>query len=238
MIQLNLLPDLKKEFLKAQKAKGVVISVSILVTLGAIGLSVLLFVYVTFVQQLQINLASGEIETQMKQLKDIPDVDKYLTIQNQLAALPALHSDKGNYSRMLDFLSTLNPGAPNSMELSNLQLSTVDKSIIFSGTTHNYRSFNIFVDTLKNAEVSYLVGGQGDPVTEKMFDSVKVQNSGFNRSGANSVVGFTVKTVYKDSVFAVGNTNMTINVPNITTTPSVVDSPKPTSDQNNTPEGQ
>ncbi len=225
MIQLNLLPDLKKEFLKAQKAKALVIAISIFVTLGAFALSALLFVYVTFVQQFQINLASDEISKKMQQLKAIPDVDKYLTVQNQLAALPGLHDSKGLYSRLYDFLGVLNPSAPNNVTLSDLRVITADKTIIFTGTTTSYQTLNTFVDTLKNASTSYKANGQGDFVSDKMFEQVLVQTADIIRSNNATVVGFTVKTTYHESMFDVRNTEMTAKVPNITTTPSVTQSP-------------
>jgi hypothetical protein len=227
MIQLNLLPDLKKEFINAQKAKGAVISMSILVTLGALGLSALLFVYVTFVQQLQINLASENIKRELQELKNVQDVDKYLTIQNQLKSLPDLHSTKGINSRLFSFLGVLNPSAPNNVNLSSLQMVNPDKSIIFTGTTANFETLNVFVDTLKNAQVTYKVGGQGDPVSEKIFNLVLIQNSGLAKVGAQSSVSFTVKGIFRESVFSASNTDVVASVPNITTTPSVTQSPKP-----------
>lgn len=227
MIQLNLLPDLKKEFIKAQKTKALVITVSIFVTLGALGLSALLFVYVTFIQQFQSNLATDDITKKEQQLKGITDIDKYLTVQNQLASLPDLHNQKGMYSRLFDFLSAMNPSAPNNVTLSDLRLLTDDKTIIFTGTTASFQTLNTFADTLKNVEITYKEGGQGDPKTSKMFNQVLVQTADIVRANNQTLVGFTVKTTYKDPVFDVRNTDMTAKVPNITTTPSVTQSPNP-----------
>src|SRR5689334_10754914 len=109
MIQLNLLPDLKKEFIRAQKNKSLVISSSILVTLGALGLSALLFVYVTFAQQVQISLVTDDISKKADELSKVKDINKYLTIQNQLSSIGQLHNDKGIYSRLFDFFNVLNP---------------------------------------------------------------------------------------------------------------------------------
>lgn len=225
MIQLNLLPDLKKEFIQSQKTKALVITISVFVVLGSIGLSVLLFVYVTFVQQFQISLATDDITHKEQQVKGITDIDKYLTVQNQLARLPELHSGKGIYSRLFDFLGVLNPSAPNNVTLSDLRLVTDDKSIVFTGTTASFQTLNTFVDTLKNAQVSYKAGGQGDKVTDKMFDQVLVQSADIVRGNGQSVVGFTVNTTYHDAVFDAANTDMTAKVPTITTTSSVTQSP-------------
>lgn len=226
MIQLNLLPDLKKDFIQSQKTKGLVISSSILVTIGAVGVSILLFAYVTFVQQLQINLATDSIKEKQTQLTAIADVSKYLTIQSQLAALPELHNAKGSYSRLFDYLGVLNPSAPNNINLSNLQLDATARTLVLTGTTGSFETLNVFVDTLKNADISYKVEGQGDAVKEKMFAQVLIQNSGLSRTGSQTLVSFVVKIVYSPSIFDVRNTDITATVPNITTTQSVTQSPQ------------
>lgn len=225
MIQLNLLPDLKKEFLKAQKTKSLVISVSILVTVVTLGLSALLFVYVTFLQQVQINLATDDIKAKETQLKGIADINKYLTVQSQLASLPTLHSTKGAYSRLFDYLGVINPGAPNNVNLSNMQITAEGQAIALTGTTASFETLNIFVDTLKNAEVTFTPEGQPEKQTRKMFDQVLVQSSGFARVGSQNMVSFSIKTIYNASAFDVLSTGVTASVPNITTTQSVTQSP-------------
>ncbi|HKX23632.1 MAG TPA: hypothetical protein VJM46_00185, partial [Candidatus Saccharimonadales bacterium] len=155
MIQLNLLPDIKKEYINAQKTRALVMSSSILVTIVAVGLAILMFVYVTFLQQLQITLATNDIKDKERQVNSVQDLSKYLTVQNQLAALPELHANKGVYSRLLSFLPVLNPNAPSNITLTKLQLVALDKQVNFTGSTASFESLNVFVDTLRNAEVSY-----------------------------------------------------------------------------------
>ncbi len=225
MIQLNLLPDIKKEFINAQKTRALVMSTSIIVTLVAVGLSVLLFVYVTFLQQLQVTLATTDIKSKEQQLSGVQDLSKYLTIQNQLAALPELHAGKGIYSRLLNFLPVLNPISPNNIALSRLQLAANDKQVTFTGSTGSFESLNVFVDTLRNAQVAYK-DASSQPQTTKMFETVYVQNSAIDKSGGKSGVSFTVTGTYRDAVFDAHNTEMNASVPNIKTSQSVTESPK------------
>ncbi len=225
MIQLNLLPDIKKEYINAQKTRALVMSTSIVVTLVAVGLSVLLFVYVTFLQQLQITLATNDIKSKEQQLNGVQDLSKYLTIQNQLAALPDLHANKGVYSRLLSFLPVLNPNSPNNVALSRLQLASNDKSVVFTGTTASFESLNVFVDTLRNAQVTYK-DSSGQQETSKMFETVFVQNSAIDKSNGKSNVSFTVQVTYVDAVFDAHNTEPAASVPNIKTSQSVTESPK------------
>ncbi len=232
MIQLNLLPDIKKEFINAQKTRAVVMSSSILVTIVAVGLAVLMFVYVTFLQQLQITLATNDIKEKDKQLNSVQDLSKYLTIQNQLASLPELHAGKGVYSRLLSFLPVLNPNAPNNVALTKLQLVALDKQVNFTGSTASFESLNVFVDTLRNAEVAYK-DSSAQQQKSKMFESIMVQNSNIDRLNGKSSVSFTVIAQYVEPAFDAHNTDVTASVPNIKTSQSVTESPKLFSSQGN-----
>lgn len=232
MIQLNLLPDIKKEFINAQKTRAVVMSSSILVTIVAVGLAVLMFVYVTFLQQLQITLATNDIKDKEKQLNSVQDLSKYLTIQNQLAALPELHAGKGVYSRLLAFLPVLNPSAPNNVALTKLQLVALDKQVNFTGTTASFESLNVFVDTLRNAEVTYK-DSSAQQQKSKMFESVMVQNSNIDKLNGKSSVSFTVIAQYVEPAFDAHNTDVTASVPNIKTSQSVTENPKLFSSEGN-----
>ncbi len=227
MIQLNLLPDVKKEYLKSQKAKALVISSSIFITLGAVGLVVLLFLYTVLVQQLQITLTTNDIKKKSDELNSIQDIGKYLTVQNQLKVLPELHDQKGVYSRLLNFLPVMNPSPPNNVQLSILNVVSADKSVLFTGTTATFESLNVFVETLNNVQASYKEPGSDQAKTEKIFDSVAVQSSSLGRVNNVSTVTFTIRATYKEAVFDARNTDVNASVPTIQTTSSLNDSPKP-----------
>ena len=238
MIQLNLLPDLKKEYIKSQKTKGLVVSVSIVTTIVAVGLSVAMLLYINFVQQIQINVIDDDIKNKTAELKNIPNLDKYLTIQNQLAALPDLHRNKGYYSRLFDFLTVMNPSPPNSVTISNLEVDVINKTIGFSGTAGSYESMNVFVDTLKNVEVSYNQPGATEQTKEKLFTQVLVQSSSLSKVGDKDRASFTIATTYQENVFMADLTDVKASVPSITTTPSVTEAPAPTQLFNSNSGGQ
>lgn len=225
MIQLNLLPDIKKEYINAQKTRALVMSSSILVTIVAVGLAILMFVYVTFLQQLQITLATNDIKDKERQVNSVQDLSKYLTVQNQLAALPELHANKGVYSRLLSFLPVLNPNAPSNITLTKLQLVALDKQVNFTGSTASFESLNVFVDTLRNAEVSYK-DSSSQQQKSKMFQTVMVQSSNIDKLNGKSTVSFTVIAQYVEPAFDAHNTDVTASVPNIKTSQSVTESPK------------
>ncbi len=213
MVQLNLLPDLKKEFLNAQKARNRVISLSILTIILAVGIAGLAAFYVYGVQTVQVALVNGDIAKKTKDLKATPEIDKYLTLQNQLAALPDLHSAKNVYSRLFGFLPTLNPSAPNSISLSSLQVSETAKSALFTGTAPTYEALGVFKDTLMHAKVTYQVAGETNKTSENLFQNVTVQSSGLGTTPTGKVVSFTINVDYDDAAFRTMNTNVEISVP-------------------------
>lgn len=227
MIQLNLLPDIKKEFINAQRARNTVISGSILTIIVALGVTVLAFLYVFFGQQLQFILVNNDIASQSKTLKGISDLGKYLTVQNQLAALPALHEDKTIYSRLFDYLPTLNPSAPNNMTLASLQVDESQNTVLFTGISPTFEALNVFKDTLQNAELSYQAKGASEAIKTKLFPKVIVESATLGRTNNQLLVNFSIRGTYDDGAFAATSTNVVLNVPNIQTTQSVLQSPKP-----------
>lgn len=227
MIQLNLLPDIKKEFIRAQRARNTVISMSILIILVAIGVSVLAALYVYAGQNIQIALANNDIASQSKQLKGINQLDKYLTIQNQLSALPSLHNSKTIYSRLFDYLPILNPSAPNSMTLQSLQVDAAQKTVLFTGNAPTFEALNVFKDTLQNAEIQYQPTNSNQTTKTKLFSKAVVEAATLGRTNNQLLVNFSVRGTYNAEVFAGTTTNAQLNIPNIQTTQSVLQSPKP-----------
>jgi len=223
MITLNLLPDVKIEYLRTKQVKAKVISIATLVTIVAVGLVVLVAGWVYGGQAIQKSYLSGEIKKHSAELQALPDINKYLTIQNQLANLTALHDGKNDFSRLLAFLPSLNPATPNNITLTNVDLtSSVDTGnmLTFQGEAKDYTGLNTFRDTLINAKVKY------DGKTEKLFDTVAVTSSSLEQ-GANGqpLVVFNISTTYNQYAFVYAAKDVSVVVPQITTTQSTQATP-------------
>src|SRR4051812_44902183 len=99
MIELNLLPDVKQEFVRAQRLKRVIIASMILVSIIAVGIVTVSVVYVYGVQTGRQFLADGNIKKENDQLKKDKNLTRNLTLQNQLVTVKGLHEEKGVFSR-------------------------------------------------------------------------------------------------------------------------------------------
>lgn len=222
MITLNLLPEVKLEYLRTRRLKAKVIGSAVLVTMIAIGLVILVAGWVYGAQALQKSYLTGEIEKNAKALKAIPDIEKYLTIQNQLANLSTLHADKNDFSRLLTFLPTLNPAAPRNVTLTNIELKSTDElnSLQFQGEAKDYTGLNTFRDTLANATLKY------DGKTEKLFTNVTISSSALEQGqGGTPVVTFNIDTTYNASAFLSSIKTPQVEVPQLNTTQSAQAAP-------------
>src|SRR4051812_16420863 len=112
-VQFNLLPDVKLEFAKQQRAKRFVYTISALASAAAIAVFIISFVSVNIFQKKLLDNAGKDITSYTQKIKSIPDLDKVLTIQNQLNSLPALHQQKHYTSRLFIYLPQITPTSVN-----------------------------------------------------------------------------------------------------------------------------
>lgn len=163
MISLNLLPDIKKDLLKVRRERNLVMMVSIVAVIGSLAVLGLLFLWMgaltglKMLDENKINSAKAKIET----AKTDEQLDKYLTIQNQLAQIDGLKGNQLVHSRLMDFLVQLNPAEPNNVFLRSVRLTadgdgeSADLTIEIEGNTGNFASLDVYKNTLASAKLIY-----------------------------------------------------------------------------------
>jgi len=119
MIEINLIPDVKQELIRAQRIRSNVIAGSVFIGIVSIAVVTLLAVYVFTVQAVRSGLADASIKQGSNELANVEDLSKTLTIQNQLTKISALNENKKIDSRIFDLLTAIIPPAPNNVQFSN-----------------------------------------------------------------------------------------------------------------------
>lgn len=224
MIELNLLPDVKKEFIKAQRTRNTVISSSIIITIGAGILTALLVSYVYVAQPLLISAQTSNIKKSADTLKAIPDIDKYLTVQNQLNNLDKLHDGLYVYSRAFTYLQQLNPSAPNNVAFSTVTFDKELKTLEIQGVARNFQGLNVFKNTLENASLSYKTGDTQSTIP--LFDQVVLQEASLASVNNVAVANFKFQLTYPDVAFLNTSTDVKLSVPSLTTSDADRNAPK------------
>lgn len=228
MVQLNLLPDIKLQYQKARRSQARVVSGAILVCIASAGAVVLAVLWVYGIQGLQKSQLTKSIDTKYNELRSIKDVDKYVTVQNQLANISGLHAKKIITSRIFDVMAKLNPKAPNNVRISALNIDTATMTITMDGETDTFTGLETFRDTLKNASLNYMTTGSSTQNTEPLFtpENITILSQGLSKTGDNkSIVSFRLSAQYNAKVFARDSTGVSIAVPNKETTQSKEDAP-------------
>lgn len=156
MVQFNLLPSVKLEYIKAIRTKRLVTTIAIVAAGAALGVLVLLYVNVNIIQKRHITNLTKDINTKVSELEAIDDIDKVLTVQNQLTSLTPLHEQKPATERILPYLSKL---TPQSASISQTTVDFTTNTTSITGTADNLVTVNKFIDTLKFTK--YKVGQDG-----------------------------------------------------------------------------
>jgi Tfp pilus assembly protein PilN len=161
MLQFNLLPDVKKEYIKAKRTKRLIFSIATISAAVAVVIVLLLFSIVQFAQKKSINDLTKDIESGISELKGVDDLDKILTIQNQLNSLPGLHESKPETSRLFNYLTQI---TPFDVKIGTVQINFVDNTIKIEGIAPSIASVNRFTDTIKFATYTSTSGTESQTV--------------------------------------------------------------------------
>lgn len=221
MIELNLLPDVKQEFVRAQRLKRVIISSMVLILAASVAVVVLLAIYVLAGQPLRKSLATQDIDQKAKELKNNKNLTRNLTLQAQLESLDQLHDQKNDLSRWLDFLTALNPAEPNNARLSNISIDTSTNSISFDANVRDYKAIAILVDTFRHARVSY-TDPEGVSQKKDLFKVVVMSQPSAGKDPTTGAQTGSAKFIieYEPEVLLWSVKNPVVSVPIEDTTPS------------------
>jgi hypothetical protein len=210
MIQFNLLPDVKLQLVKANRLKHTVSVVAIIAAGVALFIAVLLIITVDVVQKSHMNSLNTQITTLSGELKDTPNLDQVLTVQDEVNALPGLNSQLPVATRLSGFVSEL---TPSTATISTLNVNFQTNVITIAGSAGNLATINQFVDTLK---LSSYQASSSLP-TKNAFSDVVLSSFGYTSStGASYAITANVDpTIFSDAYGTVA-----LNVPNSTSTHS------------------
>jgi len=202
MIEINLVPDVKQELLKAQRVRSAVISIAIIVGVASIALVVLLAIWAFGVQTARGVISDNTIKTESQKLANVPDISNTLTIQNQLSLLSQLHDSKRVDSRVFDVLTTINPPEPNDVAINKLDLDSSNNTVLISAQAPNgYPALEVFKKTISATTFQYTQDGENQsiPLASNMIDTDR--SYGEDVTG-KKVLRFTLIFTYPDELFA------------------------------------
>lgn len=217
MIEINLVPDVKQELIHAQRVRMSVISLSILISLIAAGVIVVLALLYG-VEAVRNTMLDNSIKTNSSKLSKVTDINKTLTIQNQLTQLTQVHDSSHVNSRIFGVLVPISAqNTPNQIQYSTVTIDTEEDVVTVQAQTANYNGLNAFQKTLEATKFQYTTAGDSTTQTVNLASDIQVANQtlGQGADGGQSV-SFTLSFKYPPELLAPSSENAHIVTPSST----------------------
>jgi len=195
MIQVNLLPDVKQEYLKAQQTKHTVLVGAVLVSIIVSALTILFFAYVQVVQPQYQKRVQGDIDSGIEELKQKPNAQRIVTVQGVLEQIPALKDQQVVTSRIFDYLTQFTPRV---VTYSKVSLNLEANTLTVAGSTVSYEKANELANNLKSAQFTYVQGDAEQtvqPFTGVVFNSLGKAESVTDGKPVSFEITFTFNPV-------------------------------------------
>lgn len=211
MIQINLVPDVKQELIRAQQIRATVISVAVIVGVAAAAVVVLLALYVFGAQTARSLISDAGIKSESAKLAKVPDLTNTLTIQNQLTQISALRDTTHVSSRLFDILAACNPPAPNDVTISTAKLDTSSNTLAIEGQAVNgYAALEVFKKTILETKMSY-TDQDNQKQSIPLASSISLGDTSYGEDAdGHKVLRFALTLTYPDEIFARTTVNASI----------------------------
>lgn len=217
-VQFNLLPDVKLEYIKTERTRNMVTTVSTIAAVVSLGIFVLLFLTVNVVQKQQLTSAKKAADSASKQLQEVEGLSQALTVQNQLTTLVGLHQNKHVSSRIFTYLPQI---TPTNVNINSLTMDMANNAMTITGTANNHQAVNTFIDTLKFTTFKVNDSDEAQPAFPTVIES------SFGIGSTN--VTYSLNVVFDSKLFANNfvdeegkSIEPKLSVPKLTTTRSIL----------------
>ncbi len=210
MIEINLLPNVKRELLKTRAMRNRVISISFLVG-GASIAAVVVLALILGSQIAAEAVQNGVVKDRNDKLMAVEDLNKVVTIQHQLTKINEQHSGKKINSRIFDVVTAVNPVAPNNVSFSDIKVNPESKTITLEGSAVNgYSALETLKKTILNTKVQTTDGDKSSEVS--LTKEIKDGDTSFGEnSEGKKVLQFSFSFEYAEELLAPAN-NGTVSV--------------------------
>lgn len=204
MIEINLLPNVKRELLKTRVMRNRVISISFLVG-GASIAAVVVLALILGSQIAAEAVQNGVIKDRNDKLMAVEDLNKVVTIQHQLTKINEQHSGKKLNSRIFDVVTAVNPVAPNNVSFSDIKVNPGSKTITLEGSAVNgYSALETLKKTILNTKVQTTDGDKSSEVS--LTKEIKDGDTSFGEnSEGKKVLQFSFSFEYAEELLAPAN---------------------------------
>ena len=157
--EINLVPDIKYEMIKALKLRNFIFFLCIIVAAGSI-MFVAILGSIVGGQSIALNNRDEVLKLSSEKINGYGDLNDFLTIQNQLDKLSAISDNKKLISRSFNILSSLIPVGDDVITISELNIDLSDNTWSFDAQANaadniDYRVLTAFEKSMEYMRYDY-----------------------------------------------------------------------------------
>ena len=188
MYEINLVPDVKAEMIKAQKTRNLVFFVCGAISAMAIGM-VILLAAIRGGQQIRMNSQDDMLLAMTEKLDEYDGLGEILTIQSQLNNLESIRLNKRALSRVFTVLASMLPTGSDTVTLSALDINLEESTMNIEGQANagpntdgiDYRVLEAFTKQVGLMKYDYgrYVDKNGDEIPTMCIDEANDQGVPF-----------------------------------------------------------
>ena len=204
MFEVNLVPAVKTEMLRAMKLRNIVLFVAIIIV-AIFGGGAMVLGSIAGTQKLTIADQTTRIDAMSDKINSFQGLSEYLTIKDQLGALASIDDQRKMLSRIFSFLVVMLPTAPDSVTLSELSINLQEGTLTMEGQADagvapfiDYRVLESFKKAIGLVKYDYgtYVDAKGNEIPERCIVETNDQGGVFSEAVPLDSDGQTMQGVY------------------------------------------
>lgn len=219
MIQINLLPDIKRQHLRAQRTRNIVIAISMLLSAIAVGVVVVMYLGLGATKVITSTTIQSNKDL-YKEISETDDINKLVTIQNQLTKIENLQNNRSVNSRMFAVLEAIAPKAPAKVSFTSVTISPSESLMTIQAiTTTGYETVESMKKKIAAAKMTYYQNAKDSGEKQETMliqeqTKVAVSEVGYGENDKKeTTVSFTMSFKYADGLFNNTTKDIAISLP-------------------------
>lgn len=132
MYEINLVPDVKEQVIKAQRIRNLILFVCIVVVAATVGI-VLILLSIKAGQDIAMTNQDNRLDQMSKKISEYSDINELLTLQGQINKIDEIGQKKKVFSRVFSIIGTLLPTNADKITISELAVNLGENTFTVKG---------------------------------------------------------------------------------------------------------
>ena len=190
--EINLVPDIKSDMIKAQKTRNLMFFICIVISIVSVS-SVAILGSIKGAQDITMSGQDSHLKNLSDKIKNYEELPEFLTIQNQLKGISDIEEDQKVLSRAIGFLSALLNIGDDEVKASELSIDLTTTTVSFDGQADarkapdiDYRVLESFIKrtNLMHFDYGRYVDSTGQEIPSRCIEEYDNKNEMYEENGS------------------------------------------------------